>query len=202
MRFIIGFLLAWSLLISPVAFAAEEVDFSCRGLYLGDSAEKMEEIWGRSLYDKEVSVLGIAVTYYYFGNGYEIGVARRTGQVVDIKIEDKKYKGRDNIKYGATFHKIQKTYGQQKKEMLDGEIFYIYPRPGNAKDRLLVKVDTEKGALLSWRITSLPLTPEEADEMVADEWEEEWTEDEEITWHFDDTYGHRPADNGVSGRQR
>ena len=172
MRFFVSLILACSFLFTGVASAAEDVDFSCKGLYLGDSEERMREIWGSPLYDKEVSVLGIAVTYYYFGNGYEIGVARRTGQVADIKIEDKKYKGRNGIKYGATFHKIQKTYGQQKKEMIDGEIFYIYHRPGKETDRLLVKVDTEKGALTSWRITSLPLTPDEADQMVADEWEE------------------------------
>ena len=174
-----GFVLFCSLVIllsfPSAVFAAkgqghlEEVDFSCRGVYLGDTEEKLLEVFGAPLYDKQIGVYGIAVKYYSFGRDIDIGVSVRTHKVVDILIKGRKYKARGGVRYGATSYKITKTFGAKERTLLDGVIYYIYEHPDRHYDRLMLAVDSEKGSLASFRITSLPLTDEEADRMAIED---------------------------------
>lgn len=147
----------------------ERTDFSCRGIFLGDSEEKLLQVFGKPLYDKQVGVYGIAVRYYSFGRDLDAGVAVRTKKVVDIRIKDRKYRARGGIRYGATPYKIRNTFGPQEHTMLDGVIYYIYALPERPYERLMLEVDSERGALASFRITSLPLTDEEADRMAMED---------------------------------
>lgn len=141
----------------------EDSDFSCRGIHLGDSEEKMLAAFGEPDFDKQVGVYGIGVIYYSFPKGLDVGVSVRRREVVDILIHDKNYQARAGVRYGATPHKIRTTYGEKGRTMLDGVIYYIYEHPEKPRERLLLEVDSENGSLRSFRITSLPLTTDEAD---------------------------------------
>ncbi len=141
----------------------ENSDFSCRGIYLGDSEEKMLAVFGEPDFDKQVGVYGIGVIYYSFPKGLDVGVSVRRREVVDILIRDKEYQARAGVRYGATPYKIRTTYGEKGRAMLDGVIYYIYEHPEKPQERLLLEVDSENGSLRSFRITSLPLTTDEAD---------------------------------------
>ncbi|MBQ7479106.1 MAG: hypothetical protein IJT01_09485 [Selenomonadaceae bacterium] len=141
----------------------EDSDFSCRGIHLGDSGEKMLAAFGEPSFDKQVSVYGIGVVYYSFPKGMDVGVSVRKREVVDILIRDRDYQARAGVRYGATSYKIRTAYGEKGRTMLDGVIYYIYEHPEKPRERLLLEVDSENGSLLSFRITSLPLTDEEAD---------------------------------------
>lgn len=171
--FWIPWFLAWLLFLASPALEAkghvEDVDFSCRGVYLGDEERKMLGIFGEPLFDRQVRVQGISVVYYSFPKGYDIGVSANTRKVMDIRVKDEKYQGRKGIRYGATPYKIKTTFGDKERRMIDGVIYYIYERPNHPHQRLLLSVDSENGSLTSFRITSLPLTEEEADAMAEDD---------------------------------
>ena len=133
----------------------EETDFSCEGFSLGDSEEKLLSVRGNPLFDKEISVYGIAVRYYYFGKDLEVGVSVRTRTVVDIRIRGAKYRGRGGICRGATPYKIKTTYGKGERRLLDGVAAYIYEYPPKSYRRLMLLMDSEGGRLDSFRMTSL-----------------------------------------------
>jgi len=147
----------------------EPGDFSCRGVFLGDGENKLLASFGEPLYDKQISVYGMAVVYYSFGRDLEVGVSARTRKVVDLLVRDRKYRARSGVRYGATPYKIRAVYGEKERTMLDGVIFYIYDHPQKKGERLLLEVDPEDGHLLSFRMTSLPLTEEEADAMAEED---------------------------------
>jgi len=164
---------AWIILTAALhAEAAVPEDFTCKGIGLGAAEGDMLTIFGEPMFDAERMTMGIHMKYYTFKNGYTVGVAVNTGKVLDIKIEDDRYEARDGIKIGATAYKIENVYGAQERVLLDGEKFYIYTNPEAAHERLLLSVDAEDNYLLRWRITELPLTEEEADEMaLEDDWD-------------------------------
>lgn len=142
----------------------EEADFSCRGVSLGDTEAQLLEKFGTPLFDKEITRQGMPVKVYTFKNHDEAAVNRRTGKVVDIVVGDDRYEARDGIRLGATAYWIQQTYGKIERQMIDGEICYVYAREGHPHDRLVLTVDAEQGYLTGMRITSLPLTDEEAEQ--------------------------------------
>ncbi len=144
-------------------------DFSCKGVSLGDSAAHMKQVFGEALFDKEQTVQGIRVKYYTFAKGFVFGVAVRTDRVIDIKISNQQYEGRNGVHYGATPYKITETYGRTNRTFLDGVKYYIYANPQQKQQRLLLEADTADGSLLSWRMTSLPLTDTEAANWTTDE---------------------------------
>ena len=162
-------------MFSPLVWAArntahpEDSDFSCRGIYPGDAEEKMLLAFGEPLFDKQVSVYGIGVVYYSFDGDIEVGVSARTRKVVDIRIRDKNYRARAGVRYGATSYKIRTTYGEKERTLLDGEVCYVYERQDKPRDRLLLFVDPGDGYLTSFRVTSLPLSDEEADSMAEED---------------------------------
>ena len=163
----LNFWLAAGFLLAPCgAQAAEPVDFSYRGLYLGDDEAKLLATLEPPLYHKEISVQGIRVRQYTFKRDITIGVAMKTGEIIDIQIKDENYEARDGVRFGATGYKIQQTYGKAARSFLDGVTYYIYDSPTRQHQHLLIALDGETGSLTSWRITGLPLDDDEADEMA------------------------------------
>ena len=92
-----------------------------------------------------------------------MGVAVSTGQVVDIVIEDQSYSAREDVRYGATPHRIATVYGSKEREQVGGLTWNIYRNPEKPGQKLMLEIEPETWILVSWRLTSLPLTEEEAD---------------------------------------
>lgn len=151
----------------------EAGDFTVKGVALGDPEEKMLEAFGKPTFDKERTVWGIHMRYYSFPHGYEVGVAVAAGKVADILVLDEDYKGRADVRYGATAHKILATYGKKERTFLEGSTWYIYENPADKREKLMLKAEPVNGSLLSWRLTRLPLTEEEA-AALTDEERREW----------------------------
>jgi len=149
--------------LSVVLAAPKAEDFSCQGLYLGDTYEKMTEQFGKPRYQQQKLVQGIMVTYYVYKDDLQIGLDDREKKVVDIQIKNKDYAIRDGIKIGATPYKIQQVYGKNEKKFIAGKAYYIYSRAEKPGERLVLEVEATEGYLQSFRLTSLPLTDDEAD---------------------------------------
>lgn len=167
----LGLALLVLLMMAALAEAAPgeitDEDFSYNGVALGDTEEELVAAWGEIPFDKEVSNMGVKLKKCDYG---EIAafVAVSTGRIVDIRLGGRDYVLRSNIRYGATSYLIQHEYGAAGKKMLDGNTYYIYERPGNKHEHLLLQIDPEKLSLLSAEITALPLDPDEAEEMMID----------------------------------
>lgn len=147
----------------------EPADFEVKGIALGATKEQMLAVFGKPDFHKERVVWDVLVRYYVFSKGYEVGVAVATGQVVDILVRDAYYKARAGVRHGATAYKIQTTFGKKQRTFLDGDVCYIYENPQDKKKRLIITVEPTNGSLCSWRITSLPLTEDEADALTDEE---------------------------------
>ena len=164
-------------LVLPMAAEAQGAllpeDFTVKGIALGDSEEKMLAAFGKPDFDKERMVWDIHMRYYAFSNGYEVGVAVDTGKVADMLVKSKDYTARAGVRYGATAYKIRTTFGEKERTFLDGSVCYVYENPQDQRQRLILSVDATDGSLCSWRLTSLPLTEEEADART-DEERSEW----------------------------
>ena len=164
-------------LVLPMAAEAQGAlapeDFTVKGIALGDSEEKMLAAFGKPDFDKERMVWDIHMRYYAFPHGYEVGVAVDTGKVADMLVKSKDYTARAGVRYGATAYKIRTTFGEKERTFLDGSVCYVYENPKDQRQRLILSVDATDGSLCSWRLTSLPLTEEEADAR-ADEERSEW----------------------------
>ena len=149
-------------------------DFVVRGVALGEAADeaKIAKAFGAPLFDTEKSVFGIRVKYYTFKKKFSVGMSVATGRVVDIVIEDRDYAARDGVRYGATPHRIATVYGRKERERVGGLTWNIYRNPEKTGQKLMLEVEPGTWILSSWRLTSLPLTEEEAD-MGGGE-EEDW----------------------------
>lgn len=170
-RRVLGVMLGLCLWAAAGAAAVQPADFSCRGLALGDqvAAERLAEVFGTPLFDNERSVFGRRVKYYTFPHDFIVGVAAADSRIVDIIIRSRDYAGRDGVRYGATPYKIMQVFGKVERQFIDGATWYIYRNPAAPEERLLMEAAVPAFTLLSWRITSLPLTEEEAGD-----WDEEW----------------------------
>ena len=164
-------------LVLPMAAEAQGAlvpeDFTVKGIALGDSEEKMLAAFGKPDFDKERMVWDIHMRYYAFPHGYEVGVAVDTGRVADMLVKSKDYTARAGVRYGATAYKIRTTFGEKERTFLDGSVCYVYENPQDQRQRLILSVEATDGSLCSWRLTSLPLTEEEADALT-DEERSEW----------------------------
>lgn len=145
-----------------------DTDFTYKGIALSDSEEKVLKKLGEPIFTRERSIYGVAVKYLEYKNDVVIGILTRNNTVADIVIEDKKYKARKNVRYGATTHYIEKTYGHKEREQLDGETIYKYEKPNAKYEYLILTLNSENNSLKRVRITRLPLTEEEADIMGED----------------------------------
>ena len=171
------FAFLWFILSSGAAGAEGRVlpeDFVVRGVALGEVADEaaIEKAFGAPLFDTEKSVFGIRVKYYTFKKKFSVGVSVSTGKVVDIVIEDHDYAARDGVRYGATPHRIASVYGRKDREQIGGLTWNVYANPEKPGQKLMLEVEPGTWILSSWRLTSLPLTEEEAD-MGGGE-EEDW----------------------------
>lgn len=148
-------------------------DFGARGLLLGEPAteEQMTKAFGKPLFDNDVSVYGIHVRYYQFDKNIKVGVLKADDTVCDIVIKDQDYIGRDGVRYGATPHKIKHTYGPYERTNIDGITWYMFYNPQDEKQKLMLETVAGVYTLESWRITSLPVTLEEA-ERYDDAWQD------------------------------
>ena len=158
----------------PLAMAeVRPEDFTCRGLALGETAteETLAKAFGQPLFDNDRSVFGQRVRYYSFRKNIVVGLSVPGGEVVDIVIKDRNYVARDGVRYGATPYKIMNTYGRTERVFIGGQTLYVYPNPVAPRQRLVIEAELPENTLLSMRITSLPLTVEEAEAMEEQEWE-------------------------------
>lgn len=160
-------------LFAAAGFAAVPEDFACRGVALGSAVTEasLAEVFGPPLFDQDRGVFGIRVKYYTFREDFVIGVTPKDGRVVDIVIRDRAYAGRDGVRCGATPYKIAQVFGKVARQCIDGVTWYLYQNPANPRERLMLEAQMPGATLLSWRITSLPLTEEEADAQLDDVWE-------------------------------
>lgn len=153
-------------------------DFSVRGVTLGETVEEktLEKAFGAPLFDTDKSVFGIRVKYYTFKKKYSVGVAASTGKVVDIVIEDQSYSARGDVRYGATSHRIVSVYGANERKQVGGLTWNIYENPDKPGQKLMLEIEPGTWILVSWRLTSLPLTEEDAD--LGGGQEEDWQSDD------------------------
>lgn len=180
MRKLFVLVLVFMMALSGSALAAKRAagvyadDYGCKGIMLDSvpNTEQLEKAFGKILFDRDVSVFGLKVKYYFFKHGIEVGV-NSSGKVVDIVVKDEEYQARDGVRYGSTPAKIIRVFGKTDRHFIGGRIWYIFERQEEKYHRLMIEMDTEKNVLESFRITLLPLTDEEADEraMQDEEWE-------------------------------
>ncbi len=180
MRRILFFFLFGVFALFPLAACADEApgvraeDFSYRGVALGDTEEKLLSVYGEPLFDTDTTKDGVALRVYTFRGGIDVGVARKTGLVVDFDVRSEDFSIR-GVKKGATAYFIQKTFGKTERTKLDGQTAYIYRRRKTPEDRasLVLLVDPETRVLTSLRLTALPLTDEERHQALEEGDEEE-----------------------------
>lgn len=147
-------------------------DFGCKGIMLGAGADNLEKVFGKPLYDNDRSVFGRRIKYYTFKHGYVFGVDM-DGIVADIIINDHDYTARDGVRYGATPAKIRRVYGQTERQLIGGQIMYIFESQDKSYWRFILIMDAETNSLQSFRITELPITDEEGElrRTEGEEWE-------------------------------
>ena len=89
-----------------------------------------------------------------------------TGKVVDLVVDMDKYTARRNVRQGATKFWLEKVYGKNTRQFIDGAYYLIYNREQHPHQHLLLKVDADDGHLLDLRITNLPLDEAERAAMM------------------------------------
>lgn len=137
-------------------------DFSYKGVALGDTVETMRRTLGEELFDTDKNVFDMHVKYYTYKK-YLIGVEQATGLVADIVIKDEDFRLRADVCRGSTAYKLYETYGKTERQNIEGVTYYVYENPQRPQERLLLAIDAGgTNAVEKARITSLPLTDEEA----------------------------------------
>lgn len=141
-------------------------DFAAQGITLGETAteERLTAAFGKLLYDDDVTRWGVPLTRYTFKKDVRVFVVRKTHRVAEIVLEKNAAVGRDGVRYGATSYYLQRVYGKAERVNLDGDACFIYTNPDNRYERLICMVDHDDGSLTGLRLTSLPLTEDEADD--------------------------------------
>ena len=143
-------------------------DFSYQNISLGDSEEALRSKWGAPDDENVLAVWGIPLRTLTYGD-LVVSTSAVNGKIVDINLIGEKYHLRKDVHYGSTSSYLLKVYGKAERQFLDGHICYVFSHPEHPRERLILNLDAEHGALQSARITMLPLTDEEADEMALSE---------------------------------
>ena len=146
--------------------ALQPSDFTYKGLALGDDTEKMRKCLGEPDFDQLYSIHGIQVRYFIYGRKLRVGVFEPIGappRVVDIVIRDDGYKARNGVRYGSTPYHVFETYGKAQRQPIDERLYYVFEDEGPGHKRLLLEYQAPENIVISWRITSLPLSDAEAD---------------------------------------
>lgn len=144
----------------------EPSDFTYKGLALGDPTTVMLKKIGEPDFDQIRNVHGIRVRYYIYGRKLQIGVFEPVGaapRVVDIVIRDEGYKGRNGVRYGSTAYHVFQTYGRSQRQPIENKLYYAFESDEPGHKRLLLEYQSPENIVISWRITSLPLSDAEAD---------------------------------------
>ena len=140
-------------------------DFSYQNISLGDSEESLRARWGEPDVQNEQVIWGIHLKTFTYGD-IVVSTTVTTGKVVDINLIGEKYRLRKDVHYGSTSSYLMKVYGKIPRQFLDGNTCYVFSHPEHPRERLILNLDAEDHALTSARITMLPLSDEEADEMA------------------------------------
>ena len=140
-------------------------DFSYQNIALGDSEKDLRAKWGEPDVQNEQVIWGIHLRTFTYGD-IVVSTSVTSGKVVDINLIGEKYRLRKGVHYGSTGSYLTKVYGKTERQFLDGNTCYVFSHPEHPHEHLILNLDTEHGALQSARITMLPLTDEEADEMA------------------------------------
>ena len=140
-------------------------DFSYQNISLGDSEEALRARWGEPDVQNEQVIWGIHLKTFTYGD-IVVSTTVTTGKVVDINLIGEKYRLRKDVHYGSTSSYLMKVYGKIPRQFLDGNTCYVFSHPEHPRERLILNLDAENNALTSARITMLPLSDEEADEMA------------------------------------
>ena len=181
-KLVAGLALAACLGVSPVSWTGispaweraeaadviQDSDFGYKGLMLGDAVSQMRDILGEPLYDKDQTVQGVPLTVYEYPEA-QVGVAKATGRVVDIALSGRDYRLRRGVKYGATSYYLQKVYGKTKRVWRAGVPCFIYTRKDHDHMHLLFELDSGDWTLVKTRITTMPLTEDEAERMAIED---------------------------------
>ena len=140
-------------------------DFSYQNISLGDSEETLRAKWGEPDVQNEQVIWGIHLKTFTYGD-IVVSSSVASGKIVDINLIGEKYRVRKDVHYGSTSSYLLKVYGKAQRQFLDGNACYVFSHPEHPRERLILNLDAENGALQSARITMLPLSDEEADEMA------------------------------------
>lgn len=165
--FFLSCMLAFCVLFArgEAAGQIQDADFSYRGITLGDAEQTLKQAWGEEDTEGTQMVHGIHLRTFTYG---DVVVSTTAGgkKVVDISLMGDAYRLRQNVRYGATSSYIFRVFGKAQRQFMDDHTCYVYDEPMNAHRRLVLNLDAEHGALLSVRMTMLPLTEEEAEELA------------------------------------
>ena len=140
-------------------------DFSYQDIALGDSEEALRSKWGAPDDENVLAVWGIPLRTLTYGD-IVVSTSAVNGKIVDINLIGEKYHLRKDVHYGSTSSYLVKIYGKAQRQFLDGYTCYIFSHPTRAHTRLILNLDAENKALVSVRMTMLPISEEEADALA------------------------------------
>ena len=145
-----------SLLSMGMTFAPTKNKPSYNNLSIGDNYDQMIKHFGTPRYSEPRLYYGNKkVTYYIYKNNNKIGINDDTKQVIDMIIVDDTYNHNDDLKRGMTPYKIEKLFGKAERQLVDGEVCYLYTTPDKIK--LIINVEPTDRYLENFRITNLPI---------------------------------------------
>ena len=151
--FFLSCMLAFCVLFArgEAAGQIQDADFSYRGIILGDT-------------EGTQMVHGIHLRTFTYGD-VVVSTTAVGKKVVDISLTGDAYRLRQDVRYGATSSYIFRVFGKAQRQFIDDRTCYVYDDPMNVHRHLVLNLDAEHGALLSARMTMLPLTEEETEEL-------------------------------------
>ena len=112
-----------------------------------------------------LAIWGIPLRTFTYGD-IVVSASAASGKIVDINLIGEKYRLRKDVHYGSTSSYLVKVYGKAQRQFLDGYTCYIFSHPTRAHTRLILNLDAENKALVSVRMTMLPISEEEADALA------------------------------------
>ena len=164
--FFLSCMLAFCVLFArgEAAGQIQDADFSYRGIILGDTEASLKQVWGEEDTEGTQMVHGIRLRTFTYGD-VVVSTTAVGKKVVDISLTGDVYRLRQDVRYGATSSYIFRVFGKAQRQFIDDRTCYVYDDPMNVHRHLVLNLDAEHGALLSARMTMLPLTEEETEEL-------------------------------------
>ena len=164
--FFLSCMLAFCVLFArgEAAGQIQDADFSYRGIILGDTEASLKQVWGEEDTEGTQMVHGIRLRTFTYGD-VVVSTTAVGKKVVDISLTGDAYRLRQDVRYGATSSYIFRVFGKAQRQFIDDRTCYVYDDPMNVHRHLVLNLDAEHGALLSARMTMLPLTEEETEEL-------------------------------------